>query len=219
MRIARVALSVPAGLGGGLTAFYGGTLGLPSARAGGFAVGESRLELAPSDGAPFHHVALLVPGDRWDAALAWARSTLDLLEGGEEFDFTNWDARAVYFHDPAGSILELIVHGGVAESGGTGPFTAAEFAGVSEVGLVGDTQVLADALAPLGLRVWDGIVGAPDRLAFVGEKARTLILAPPGRGWLPTGRRAEEHPIAVELAGLAESGRVELPGGSSVAVV
>ena len=40
-------------------------------------------------------------------------------------------------------------------------------------------------------------------LGFVGEKGRTLILAPPGRGWLPTGRPAEAHPVelVLELAG------------------
>jgi len=30
--------------------------------------------------------------------------------GSGVFDFENWDARAVYFLDPAGSIVELIAH-------------------------------------------------------------------------------------------------------------
>ena len=47
---------------------------------------------------------------------------------------------------------------------------------------------------------------------FVGEKARTLILAPPGRGWLPTGRPAEPHPVEARLSG-SPKGEAGLEGG------
>jgi len=40
-----------------------------------------------------------------------------------------------------------------------------------------------------------GTVDEPNRLAFVGERGRTFILAPPGRGWIPTDRPAEPHPV------------------------
>ena len=56
-------------------------------------------------------------------------------------------------------------------------------------------------LETVGLQMWDGTIDEPGSLAFVGEQARTLILAPPGRGWLPTGRPAEAHPLAVRLEG------------------
>ena len=84
------------------------------------AVGETMLELRAAAGSPFYHFALLVPGDRFDAALEWAREHVELLpdtETGEAvFDFTHWDANAVYFHDPAGSIVELIAHRGIGEA-------------------------------------------------------------------------------------------------------
>ena len=63
----------------------------------------------------------------------------------------------------------------------------------------------------LGLELWDGSL-EEGRLAFLGERARTLILGPPGRGWLPTGRPAELHPVEAELFGLTP-GSVELEGG------
>ena len=104
------------------------------------------------------------------------------------FDFTNWDAKAVYFHDPAGNIVELIAHRGVGEAGATGAFAPSELLGVSEIGLVCDPPSLAAALErELGLEVWDGTVEGEGRLAFVGAKARTLILCRAGRPWLPTG--------------------------------
>jgi hypothetical protein len=52
----------------------------------------------------------------------------------------------------------------------------------------------------LSLERWDGDLADGAGLAFVGQKARTLILSPAGRAWLPTGRPAEAHPCDVELA-------------------
>ncbi|MEX0675068.1 MAG: hypothetical protein WD067_09855 [Gaiellaceae bacterium] len=129
------------------------------------------------------------------------------------FDFENWSARACYFHDPAGNIVELIAHGGVGETGARGPFAAGELLGFSELGLVGDTATMAAELERLlGLRLWAGSVEEEGRLGFVGEQARTLILSPSGRGWLPTGRPAEPHPVDVVLSGPEERGAV-LEGG------
>ena len=124
------------------------------------------------------------------------------------FDFSFWDALACYFRDPAGSIVELIAHRGLGHNGRTGRFSGEELLGLSELGLVGDIRALALDLEELNLRVWSGSLDDPDGLAFVGEKARTLILCPQGRGWLPTDRPAEPHPVEVVLSGT--------PGGSVV---
>src|SRR6478609_2138490 len=147
-------LAAPAALLPELARFYGDLLDQSAgATEGGTVavrVGETALELRATAGSPFYHFAFLVPGDRFDAALAWARDHVELLEdaetGEEVFDFTNWDATAVYFHDPAGSIVELIAHHGVGESGATGVFSPDELVGLSEVGLVCDPPSLAEEL-------------------------------------------------------------------------
>ena len=174
--------------------FYARVLGLGPAP---YSVGETTLEFVRGEGEPFYHYALLVPGDRFEAALEWAGERVELLPGadGVVFDFDNWDAHACYFADPAGSIVELIALRGVGESATPGKFHAAELVGFSELGLVGDRSAMAVELARIGIDIWSGTVDEPDRLAFAGERARTLILAPPGRGWLPTGRPAEPHPV------------------------
>jgi catechol 2,3-dioxygenase-like lactoylglutathione lyase family enzyme len=219
VRFARVTLDAPARLLDELTAFYGELLGLPvverSDAGVAVQVGETRLELRSGAGEPFYHVALLVPGDRWEPALEWAVRTVELLPavGTSDvvFDFAFWDAHAVYFHDPAGSIVELIAHAGLDERGAGGPFGGAELVGVSEVGLVGDPAELAAKLRDeLGLELWDGDVDGPGALGFVGEKGRTLILAPPSRGWLPTGRPAMAYPVDVVLEGARAGGRLEI---------
>jgi hypothetical protein len=202
MRFRHVRLQAPAGSEPALEDFYAERLGLE----GGDTIGESQLVFESGPGEPFYHFALLVPGNRFEAALAWIGERTELLpdpETGEPvFDFDNWDALACYFHDPVGNIVELIAHRRIDESNTEGPFSAAELVGLSELGLVGDKAELAAALhAELGLEQWDGDLDHEARLAFVGEKARTFILSPVGRGWLPTSRPAEAHPCEVELAG------------------
>jgi hypothetical protein len=179
-------------------------------------IGGAELAFTAADGEPFHHVALLVPGDRFAAAHAWLGERVPILpsqDGGTVFDFDFWDAQACYFHDPAGNILELIAHRGLAERGASGPFTAAELAGISEVGVV--TPRPADAVATLerelGLALWSGAVEAEGGLGFVGRKAHTLVVSGTGRGWLPTGRPAEPHPATVTFTGEATRA-IELPG-------
>jgi hypothetical protein len=164
--------------------------------------GETELEFAPGEGEPFYHFAFLAPPDRFDAVLAATPEPLADRETGDViFDFESWDAKAFYFHDPAGNIVEIITHQGV------------EGEGLSELGLVGDPLRLAAPLhLGLALELWDGTFSKPGRLAFFGERGRTLILAPEGRGWLPTGRPAEPHPVEAVLTG-PPSGRVEVMDG------
>jgi hypothetical protein len=199
MQFTRVALEAPQGKLAELAAFYE-------------RFGSTALVFEEAAGSPFYHFAFLVPGDRFDAALRWAQGNVEVLpdtETGEPvFDFDNWNARAFYFHDPAGNIVELIAHHGWCKSGAQGEFDPAELLGVSELGLIGDGDEIAAALGRLGLALWDGAL-APGGLAFFGERARVLIVAEPGRGWLPTGRPAESHPVDVVIAGL--------PAGEAVA--
>jgi catechol 2,3-dioxygenase-like lactoylglutathione lyase family enzyme len=177
----------------GLPAFYRDVLGLPL-DGDRIAVGETTLRFEPAEGEPFYHFALLVPGDRFDAARAWSRERVELL--GDVFASDAWDSQAVYFHDPAGNILELIAHRGLEENGRSDRFAAEELVGFSELGIVGDRALELRRLESRGLALWDGTIDEPGRLAFVGEKGRTLILAP---GWVPTGRPAEAHPVEFRL--------------------
>ena len=187
MRFAEVTLAGPVGL----TGFYGDVFGLPL-EGDAIRVGETRLRFTHREGSPFYHFALLVPGDRFEAAQAWAEQRVEILrdaEGTRVFESDDWNSSAVYFHDPAGNILELIAHSGIEETARSGGFAAEELVGFSELGIVGDRQALLRELESVGLALFRGTVDEPDRLAFVGERGRTFILAPPGRG-LGTDRTA-----------------------------
>jgi catechol 2,3-dioxygenase-like lactoylglutathione lyase family enzyme len=220
VRFVHVRLGAPARCFQALADFYGRELGIDLAMCStdrlSFAIGETAIEFVAGSGEPFYHFALLVPGNRFDEALEWASVRTEPLpdpESGEIlFDFDNWGAHACYFQDPAGNIVELIAHRGIGETGAHGAFRPTELVGLSELGLVGDPLAMAGRLAEqLALVLWHGTVEEPGRLAFMGERARTLLLSPPGRGWLPTRRAAEPHPAEALLAGPQE-GEVELEG-------
>ena len=220
MRFLHVRLQAPAGSGAALHDFYGTTLGLERVAGDGdrVRVGETVLELAPAKGRPFYHYALLVPGDRFDAALGWAEERAELLPdpktGDVVFESEGWRSRACYFHDPADNIVELIAHDGIEVHGAEGAFTATELLGLSELGVVGDRRAAVVELAKLGIDVWDGTLDGDNRLAFAGEQGRTLILAPDGRPWVPTGRAAEPHPVDAVVTG-GRPGLTTLPGSGS----
>ena len=194
-----------------LARFYGDDLGFSTHGTDSrldVRIGATRLRFRPVAGRrPFYHFAVRVPGNRFEAAREWLEGSAELLSerGSTEttFDFPSWSAVACYAHDPCGNILEVIAHRELPERGPEGePFTGGEVLGVSELGLVGpDTRAMASALAALGLRLWDGTVDVPGRLAFVGGADGTLILAPAGRGWMPTDRPAEKHEVSVDVEG------------------
>jgi catechol 2,3-dioxygenase-like lactoylglutathione lyase family enzyme len=223
MRLLQANLAAAKATGAVLLRFYGDQLGFPVLAAEGrlgFGVGGTRLEFSrTSEGAPFYHFAFRVPRNRFAAAREWLAGHADLLPepGSKEttFQFPNWNAEACYINDPGGNIVELIAHRGLPdESPHSGPFEATELLGVCEVGLVGhDPPAMARALERLGVRLWDGTLEVPGRLAFMGAPDGTLILTPPGRGWMPTGRAAEPWAVEVEAVGVRNA-EVTLPGTS-----
>lgn len=107
----------------GSMAAFSGDLGLDVSLEGetslSLRVGDARLQFTAANGEPFYHLALLVPGDRFDAAYAWATERIALLDGpggSRAVDFADWQAKALYLLDPAGNIVELIAHSGVEKA-------------------------------------------------------------------------------------------------------
>jgi catechol-2,3-dioxygenase len=135
------------------------------------------------------HWAINVAPDRFEEAVAFAEQRVELLHS--DVPFEAWRARAAYFFDPGGNIVELIAR---ERAPGTAPFLE-----VSEVGLpVDDVGVAVEFLeSALGLPHFSG-----DREQFsaVGDDRGLFIVVPVGRPWLFTDRPAPDHPLAVTIA-------------------
>ncbi len=160
-----------------------------------------RFELGPE---VCSHFAVNVPPDRFEEAVDWARTQAELVQ--EDVPFEMWRARAAYYFDPVGNLVELI-----ARERAPGEQLLIE---VSEVGLpVADVGAAVEFLeSELGLPHFSG-----DRENFsaVGDDRGLFILVPVGRPWLFTDRPAADAPVRVTIAG--DSAReLVLPGSSHV---
>ncbi|GAB2939838.1 hypothetical protein GCM10027048_00050 [Hymenobacter coalescens] len=185
-----------------LRAFYGQVLALPVQQPHPaelhVTVGCSRLlfRQAPPGAEPFYHFAFSVPHNRLEEVYTWLRARTPLLpftDGQPIADFPNWQARAFYFLDPAGNILECIARRGLPNAA-PDSFTAPGLLDLSEAGLV-TPDVLSTAEAITAAHGVPGFHRGPrlPNFAALGDDEGLLVLTATGRGWLPTGRPAERH--------------------------
>lgn len=150
------------------------------------------------------HFAVNVAPDRFEEAVAWARGRFELVQA--DVPFPDWRARAAYFFDPAGNLVELI-----ARDRAPGEELMLE---VSEVGLpVADVGEAVGFLeSELGLPHFSG-----DRRNFsaVGDDRGLFILVPVGRHWLFTEVPASDAPVRVTVES-ERGGELAVPGSGHV---
>jgi catechol-2,3-dioxygenase len=172
-----------------LQTFYCETLGLPGPSAGFIQIGATRLGFLPAPQAwqGIYHFAFNIPPNLFDKACLWLSRRTSLLQdaqGETAFDFElPWNARAVYFHDPAGNILELVARRSLPES--PPPFESAKLLSISEVGLaVEDVPRIVHRLEQsAGLEVFSG--QGSDEFTAVGDDNGMFIVVQQGRRWYP----------------------------------
>jgi hypothetical protein len=161
------------------------------------AYGSSRVRFEPGPAVCSHFAINVGP---FEDAVNWARGQAALIE--DDVRFEAWRARAAYYFDVVGNLVELIARERVP-----GDELLIE---VSEVGLpVADVGAAVDFLeAELGLPHFSG-----DRENFsaVGDDHGLFIVVPVGRDWLFTERPASDAPVRVTIDGPAAR-ELRLPG-------
>jgi catechol-2,3-dioxygenase len=160
--------------------------------------GSTRVRFAPGP-AVCSHFAINV--GRFEEAVAWARARVEDLVR-DDVPFPDWRARAAYFYDPAGNLVELI-----ARERAPGEEL---LIGVSEIGLpVADVGAAVEFLeTELGLPHFSG---NREDFSAVGDDHGLFILVPVGRPWLFTDRPASDAPVRVTIEG-SEARSLRLPG-------
>jgi catechol-2,3-dioxygenase len=144
----------------------------------------------------YYHFAFNIPSDSIRKALAWLATRVDVLgdAGRQIIDFSNWNAEAVYFRDPAGNVVEFIARKNLGLRG-EGTFGPASVAGVSEIGLpVDDVRAAFDRMhAAAGIaRYW----GDYDEFCAAGDEHGLFILVDRKRKkWYPTEIEARFFPV------------------------
>jgi catechol 2,3-dioxygenase-like lactoylglutathione lyase family enzyme len=113
-------------------------------------------------------------------------------------EFTDWNARAVYFKDPDGNILEFIARFNLYPSDPVRAFSVEDIFSISEMGIVvydlpGFVEV---ARKHLHQDIWKEY--GPDFKA-IGDEEGLLITVPPHRNWFPTNSPALPMPASITL--------------------
>jgi len=167
------------------------------------AAGSSRLEFiqAPAESKPHYHIAFSIPENKSEEALEWLKQRVKVLanEDGELVHFGHWNAHSLYFHDPAGNILELIARHNLP-NGSDRPFTSSQILCLNEIGLPVDDvwETIERLQLTAGIPVWRE---PSSTFATLGDEHGLLILVAKGRKWFRTQLPAESFPLHVTLRG------------------
>ncbi len=158
---------------------------------------ETELEFRHHQGdqQPFYHFAINIPSNKIEEARGWLRERVPLLwlddYQSDIAEFTNWNARSVYFVDPAGNIVELIARFDL-DNASDAPFSASQFISVSEVGLVfpaGELEIKSEqVLRDFGLS-WFSKQPPLETFKAIGDDEGLFIVVPEHRNWYPTHDR------------------------------
>ena len=203
-----------------LQEFYSSVLGLPVEQPDEkeikIKVGSSELIFTEATtNEPFYHYAINIPGNKIEEAKAWLSGKVKLL-WMEDYkddiaDFVNWHAKSVYFYDPAGNIVELIVRFDLDNSNNE-TFSASQFLSVNEVGLVFTNENFEKEIMMLetsySLSYFDKQPPLP-KFRAIGDDRGLFVIVPEHRNWYPTDKPSEIFPMTVEFDNEGKSYRLD----------
>jgi catechol-2,3-dioxygenase len=202
MEVRRLKLRVD-GLGA-LREFYHGRLGLrivaETEQTISFQCGKSVLEFEPGEAA-YYHFAFNIPSLAVTEAADWLEGLgIELIpfEGQRIVPFPNWVAEAVYFHDPAGNIVELIARRRL-EIPRKESFDAASWVEISEIGLAVDTplEVKGALTGQVGLAsFW---CPSAEFCALGDEQGLFIVVDASHKKWIPSMEPAKSFPLEAEI--------------------
>jgi catechol 2,3-dioxygenase-like lactoylglutathione lyase family enzyme len=181
----------------GQAAFYGERLGLPVGQDGdGIEVRLRDTTLRFREAEPGvdarYHFAINVPSDSIQAAVAWLRERVEVLDFDGDPIRTDVGNGCVYFLDAAGNVLELIASPRIESEGDFGPDSLIE---VGEIGIAAsDVEATAAAVEAAFA---ESVFWSDPELKAVGDEHAVVIVAPIGRGWVPV--ELEARPLPTEI--------------------
>ena len=194
-----------------LAKFYHEVLGLPTkiTSPGELLVqaGESELvfKTGKNNENPFYHFAFNIPYRSIEAARQWLKEKVQLLWIGdyhaESAEFTNWKARAIYFMDPAGNVVECIGRKDFFP-GEKVSFDPCDILSISEIGLVFHQKEydikVKETLEKYELDFFSRQKPLPGFCA-IGNDEGLLIVVHQQRNWYPTRIPSQKFPLKAEI--------------------
>lgn len=138
-----------------------------------------------------YHIAFHIPDKQEEIALKWVKARVSVLKsnGDEIVDFSNWNAKSLYFYDADKNILEFIARRDFYKPD-SGLFSKKSLIGISEVGLA--TKNIEEKYELLkknfGVEVFDGNF---EKFCAIGDDEGLLItINAELKDWFPTNDKA-----------------------------
>ncbi len=161
-----------------------------------------RFESAENAENPYYHFAWNIPENQYLQVAEWLKSKQITLikEPGtdnEILDFTDWNAHALYFYDPAGNIVELIARHNL-DNGSDDTFDSQSFLELSEVSVVSKAyaRTFDYITKELNIPFWKGNHADFNAL---GDEHGLFITVPEGRQWFMSDKQAVCFPIEINF--------------------
>lgn len=138
---------------------------------------------------PIYHIALNIPCNHIEEALQWSKNILQLIPVSSQnviADFSDWNARSIYFYDNNKNILEFIARLDL-QNPSTRLFSIDSIISISEFGIVSEDveELVPNFHVSYYLPVYP-IQPINANFAAMGDGNGLLVLFKLGRKWFPT---------------------------------
>ena len=140
---------------------------------------------------PNYHFAFNIPSNQIHEAYDWLKERTELLwiEDYKSYiaDFTNWNAKSVYFIDPAGNIAELIARADLNDITNEA-FSSKHIRSVSEIGIVFPESSFQRSIEQMMTdHKLEYFSKQPplDKFCAIGNDEGLFIVVPENRNWYP----------------------------------
>ena len=153
--------------------------------------GYSILRFEYSEHATPYHVAFHIPDRQEEEALQWVENEIGALRNNDEkiIDFSNWQAKSVYFYDHDKNIMEFISRRDFSKPE-SAIFDPSNIVGIAEIGLSTDDvkKKFEKINQECGLNKFDGDF---ERFCAIGEPSGLIITINKDiKNWFPTNDEA-----------------------------
>jgi catechol 2,3-dioxygenase-like lactoylglutathione lyase family enzyme len=188
--------------------FYAGLLGLKTTNKDqsciSFLAGQSNLTFIKSNKLnPKYHFAFNIPRNKLDEAIKWVSARVDLLKHPDNriiADFKSWNAKAIYFYDNNGNILEFIARFDLKNDSDK-VFGGSSVQSISEIGIVADEPLkLANQLVEENNLYFFEKDAKSEKFVTLGNDHGLFIIVKTNRKWYPTEQRAGKYYTKIKIA-------------------
>ena len=162
--------------------------------------GYSVLEFRQREKSTPYHIAFHIPDKQEEEALRWLKERVSILKSNSDeiIDFSNWDAKSVYFYDEDKNVVEFISRGHLNKPE-SAIFSGKSIVGISEIGI--PTENIQEKFKFLqqncSLEIFDGSF---ERFCAIGDPQGLFITINKNmKDWFPTGDKAFSSDFEIEF--------------------